>query len=37
MVHAGQSFYFPVLFGVVIWAGLVMRRPQLRAILLPSL
>ena len=37
MVHAGQPFYFPVLFGVVIWAGLVMRRPQLRAILLPSL
>ena len=29
MVNAGQAFYFPVLFGVVMWAGLAMRRPQL--------
>ncbi|MEO8549287.1 MAG: DoxX family protein [Kofleriaceae bacterium] len=36
MVHAGQPFYFPVVFGILAWAGLVMRRPQLRAILFPS-
>jgi hypothetical protein len=33
MVHAGQASYFPVVFGVFVWAGLVLRRPQLRAIL----
>lgn len=37
MVHAGQPVYFPVVFGVAIWASLLMRRPQLRAILLPSI
>jgi DoxX-like family len=37
MVHAGQPSYFPVIFGVVIWVGLVLRRPELRAfILTPS-
>lgn len=37
MVHAGQPSYFPVIFGVVVWAGLVLRRPQLRAfIITPS-
>jgi hypothetical protein len=34
MVHAGQPIYFPVAMGVVLWAGLLMRRPQLRALLL---
>jgi hypothetical protein len=34
MVHAGEPSYFPIIFGVVIWAGLVLRRPQLRAFIL---
>ncbi len=29
MVHAGQPIYFPVLFGVIVWTGLVLRRPNL--------
>lgn len=33
MVHAGRASFFPIVFGVVVWAGLVMRRPQLRALL----
>jgi len=33
MVHAGQSALFPVVTGVIVWVGLVMRRPQLRALL----
>ncbi|HEV7554366.1 MAG TPA: DoxX family protein [Kofleriaceae bacterium] len=38
MVHAGQSWVFPVVMGVMVWAGLVMRRPELlRTILVPSL
>lgn len=36
MVHAGQPFWFPIVFAIVIWASLVMRRPQLRAILFPA-
>jgi len=37
MVHVGQPFIFPVLFGLVAWAGLLLRRPQLRAILFHSI
>jgi hypothetical protein len=37
MVLAGQPIYFPIVFGVVVWASLLLRRPQLRAILLPSI
>jgi hypothetical protein len=38
MVHAGQPFVFPVVMGVLLWAGLVMRRPLLlRTFLVPSL
>jgi hypothetical protein len=29
MVLARQPFYFPVVFGVLVWASLAMRRPQL--------
>ncbi|MEO8842871.1 MAG: DoxX family protein [Kofleriaceae bacterium] len=36
MVHAGQASYFPVLCGVFVWAGLLMRRPQLRAFLVTA-
>ena len=33
MVHAGEPAYFPVITGVVLWAGLVLRRPALRTLL----
>jgi DoxX-like family len=33
MVHAGQSAFFPVLTGVIVWVALVMRRPELRSLL----
>ncbi|MFT3697830.1 MAG: DoxX family protein [Kofleriaceae bacterium] len=33
MVHVGNPFYFPVLMGAVMWAGLVMRRPNILSIL----
>jgi len=36
MVHVGQPFYFPVVVGILAWAGLLMRRPQLRTLLFPS-
>lgn len=29
MVHVGQPFYFPVAFGVLVWAGLALRRPAI--------
>lgn len=37
MVHVGQPFFFPVLFGLIAWAGLLLRRPQLRTILFTSI
>ena len=33
MVNAGQPFYFPVVFGAIIWIALVLRRPQLLEVL----
>lgn len=33
----GQPFLLPVLFGLVAWAGRLLRRPQLRAILFHSI
>lgn len=36
MVHVGQPFIFPVVFGILAWVGLLLRRPQLRAIFLPT-
>lgn len=33
MVHVGNPFYFPVVVGAVMWAGLVMRRPNILSIL----
>jgi len=32
MVIAGQPFYFPVVFGVLVWTSLSMRRPALRTL-----
>jgi hypothetical protein len=33
-LSAGHAFYFPILFGILIWVGLVLRNDRLR-ILLP--
>jgi len=33
-LRAGQAFYFPIVFGILLWAGLVLRNDRLR-ILLP--
>lgn len=33
-LRAGQAFYFPILFGFLLWVGLVLRNDRLR-ILLP--
>ncbi len=32
-VRAGEPFYFPILFGVLVWAGLFLREDRLRALL----
>jgi hypothetical protein len=32
-VHAGEPFYFPVLAGVLVWIGLVLRDARVRALL----
>jgi hypothetical protein len=32
-VHAGEPFYFPVLFGILVWLGLLFREPRLRLLL----
>lgn len=37
MVHVGQPFLFPVVLGLVAWAGLLLRRPQLRTTLFHSI
>jgi hypothetical protein len=36
MVRAGESFWFPVAVGIMAWAGLLLRQPRLRALVLPS-
>ncbi len=32
-VHASEPFYFPLIFGVLVWLGLLLREPRLRRIL----
>jgi hypothetical protein len=32
-VRVGEPFYFPVIFGAVIWLGLLLREPRLRLLL----
>jgi hypothetical protein len=32
-VHAGESFWFPVAFGVLVWLGLLLRDARLRKLL----
>lgn len=32
-VRAGEPFYFPVVFGVLVWAGLFLREDRLRALI----
>jgi hypothetical protein len=32
-VRAGQLFYFPILFGVLVWVGLFLREARLRALI----
>jgi hypothetical protein len=31
-VRIGDPFYFPVIMGIVLWAGLLLRHPRLRAL-----
>ena len=31
-VRIGEPFYFPVIFGVLVWAGLYLRDDRLRAL-----
>ena len=32
-VRAGEPFYFPVVFGVLVWAGIYLREDRLRALI----
>jgi hypothetical protein len=32
-LRAGQPFYFPIIFGVLVWGGLYLREDRLRALL----
>jgi uncharacterized protein YndB with AHSA1/START domain len=32
-IHAGQPFYFPVVFGLLVWLGLYLRDARLRALI----
>src|SRR6202521_3981098 len=32
-LRAGQPFYFPIIFGVLLWGGLYLREPRLRALI----
>jgi hypothetical protein len=32
-LRAGQPFYFPIIFGVLVWGGLYLREPRLRALI----
>jgi hypothetical protein len=34
MVRAGEPFWFPVAVGIMAWAGLLLRQPRLRALVL---
>ena len=31
-VRAGQPFYFPVVFGILVWVAMYLREPRLRAL-----
>ena len=31
-VRAGEPWFFPVIFGVLVWLGLILREPQLRSL-----
>lgn len=31
-VRAGQPFYFPVIFGILVWVAMYLREPRLRAL-----
>jgi DoxX-like family len=33
LVRAGQPFYFPIIFGVIVWGGLYLRENRLRALI----
>jgi len=33
LVRAGQPFYFPIIFGVLVWGGLYLRENRLRALI----
>ena len=35
-VRVGDPFWFPIAMGVLLWAGLVLRTPRLRALISPS-
>jgi hypothetical protein len=32
-VHAGEPFFFPIIFGILVWLGLLLREPRLRTLL----
>jgi hypothetical protein len=32
-LRAGQPFYFPIIFGVLLWGGLYLREPRLRSLI----
>jgi len=34
LVRAGEPFWFPVAVGIIVWAGLLLRQPRLRALVL---
>jgi hypothetical protein len=34
-VRIGDPFWFPIVLGVLLWAGLYLREPRLRALLAP--
>jgi hypothetical protein len=36
LVQAGQPLWFPVATGILAWAGLLLRQPRLRALVLPT-
>ena len=35
-VRVGDPFWFPAVLGVILWAGLYLREPRLRALLAPA-
>jgi hypothetical protein len=34
LVRIGDPFWFPIMMGIILWAGLCLRNPRLRALLL---